>query len=283
MNKFKNSTAVVKNKENMAKRRKTKGKSVFTKCNNCTEESGSPLNPYQIPASTSGVTLKNKPTEYRQKLRSHSVDKRSKEIGAETNINKSVELAEGSTKKLVECKFCTKTFTRQHSLSRHMRSHTNKNDGKNYGAQTSGPSANIDELNPNNEDEIEKAINENFESDKPKNKPHKCKFCTMAFTRLKSLSKHIMTHTEEGEEQYVYSVSERRFSGHRIMRVRYRIPIGECPFTCIHCSKSFSQKRNLTLHEREHFNEKFYKCSLCPKTFISPRNCKNHERSHANE
>ena len=61
------------------------------------------------------------------------------------------------------------------------------------------------------------------------------------------------------------------------------IYIGEKPFSCKYCDKSFSVRSTLVVHERNHTGEKPFKCKHCGKAFAVSSHCITHERSHTGE
>ena len=63
-----------------------------------------------------------------------------------------------------------------------------------------------------------------------------------------------------------------------------RTHTGKTSFVCNFCEKRFSEKRGLTKYERIHTSEKTFTCKVCMKGF-SLKNCMSVyilERSHSN-
>ena len=55
------------------------------------------------------------------------------------------------------------------------------------------------------------------------------------------------------------------------------------PYSCSHCSKTFSEKSKLTRHSQIHVSSRPLKCPYCPKTFTLDFNLRTHMRSHTGD
>lgn len=141
-------------------------------------------------------------------------------------------------------------------------------------------------------------------------RPHKCKVCPSAFTKIKFLKGHMNTvHGKESNyacdecgETFAHSGSltahrqchknERPFQCGACdaafmdvtgLRLHERIHKGERPFICRLCGAAFRQSSTLSVHMRVHTGEKPYKCKLCGKTFAQTGALKRHMKTHAGE
>ncbi|XP_053158422.1 zinc finger protein 397-like [Hemicordylus capensis] len=59
-----------------------------------------------------------------------------------------------------------------------------------------------------------------------------------------------------------------------------KVRIGEKPFKCFDCGKSFILDSTLIMHQRIHRREKPFECLECGKSFSKPSGLKRHEKVH---
>lgn len=86
---------------------------------------------------------------------------------------------------LLECDYCNVTFTKQRSLSMHMRKHRNKDEKREFICDTCGKTFAMKHL-------LQRHVLMHSEV-----KPHKCDKCPKTYARRDQLTSHMYTHKEQ--------------------------------------------------------------------------------------
>lgn len=69
----------------------------------------------------------------------------------------------------------------------------------------------------------------------------------------------------------------------KIFFSKYKYFIGEKPYKCEHCPKTFARGGQLTQHLVTHTGLKKFKCDYCGQKFSSAANLRLHQKTHLDE
>ncbi|KAJ8720063.1 hypothetical protein PYW07_012106 [Mythimna separata] len=168
---------------------------------------------------------------------------------------------------VLQCPHCRLTFTKQRSLSMHMRKH--RNVKKEFICDTCGKKFAMKHL-------LKRHVVMHSEV-----KPHKCEKCSKTYARRDQLISHMYSHKEH--KPYVCEYCKKSFSQMCSLKDHLRTHTGETPFLCSECGKGFSNNSNLRQHMMRHSGVKPYACNLCPKTFCTKGQMRSHVSTHTGE
>ncbi|XP_070612331.1 PR domain zinc finger protein 4 isoform X2 [Erythrolamprus reginae] len=109
-------------------------------------------------------------------------------------------------------------------------------------------------------------------------KPHKCDFCSKAFSDPSNLRTHLKIHT--GQKNYRCVLCEKSFTQKAHLETHMVIHTGEKNLKCDYCDKLFMRRQDLKQHVLTHTQERQIKCPQCEKLFLRTNHLKKHLNSH---
>lgn len=103
-----------------------------------------------------------------------------------------------------------------------------------------------------------------------------CDLCTMKFSTVYNLKRHLLTHTGEKRKNNI---------SYFIFNCVNKVAINHCKnrfsaFKCQYCERAFAQGGDLNKHLRLHVGENTYKCELCDKRFRLQMDLRKHSYEH---
>ncbi|XP_036602617.1 zinc finger protein 260-like [Trichosurus vulpecula] len=222
-----------------------------------------------------------------------------------------------SRKKPYICNSYGKTFHQSTNLIHHQRIHTiDKPYKRDERGQAFGQNSSSSEHEKNigergyNYSEHGKYFSQRGHLSKPRintgKSPYKCNICGKAFSTSSSFIQHQVSHVGTnpkcatggnafgqslikhqkrviGEKPYHCDECGKTFSQGRCLIQHQRIHTGEKPYICNICEKAFTQRGNLIKHRRIHTGEKPYKCNECGQAFSQSSSLTEHQRIHTGE
>ncbi|XP_078615711.1 uncharacterized protein LOC144884332 isoform X1 [Branchiostoma floridae x Branchiostoma japonicum] len=105
--------------------------------------------------------------------------------------------------------------------------------------------------------------------------------CGKQFRRKGELKKHLVTHTDVKPYQCEVCGKQSRLMGD--LKKHMLTHTGEKPHRCEECGKQFTQTASLKKHMRSHTGEKPFQCEKCGMQFTQMGSLKVHARTHTDE
>ena len=113
------------------------------------------------------------------------------------------------------------------------------------------------------------------EAKKPNNKY--CSICNKVFSTPINLRNHIKTiHDKNFPFKCTYPNCNKQYSIATRLKVHMRTHLGEKPYQCDICFKSFVEKGNLKTHKKFHSSLRPFKCPQCDKSYKTNGHLKDH-------
>lgn len=141
----------------------------------------------------------------------------------------------------------------------------------------------VDETANKEEEEVAKVVRteEVTTVDEDSHEPvYKCAFCDQFHTKSE-LKKHIQKHV--GDKPYHCDHCSKTFSGRGPLQSHLRIHNRSTAVKCTVCNEAVRDKSALSAHMKIHITNPPYKCWFCSQTFIKNEHLQNHLRIHAGE
>lgn len=119
-------------------------------------------------------------------------------------------------------------------------------------------------------------------------KIYKCSQCSMAFVFKSQLINHSFSHQTKNlstsilHQQLSQPLAKMDSSSNQGQYVVNTNANGSKTFTCLTCSKTFANQRNLNVHMRIHTGFRPFECDICNRKFTRRENLRSHMKCHLN-
>ncbi|KAJ6639102.1 Zinc finger protein [Pseudolycoriella hygida] len=186
--------------------------------------------------------------------------------------------------KQYQCNVCQKCFSQSSILRAHLHVH---NEERNYECNVCHQRyKTVDYLNSHKKRHLPPE-QRNFKkypkkkSTSPVKKSFVCTLCGKKSNSVALHKSHTRIHT--GEKPYSCSHCQKKFAFKQSLRSHILVHTGSKPYTCNICFAQFRQIGHLNGHSLVHSGEKKHKCLVCDKSFALRGNLTVHERLHTGE
>ncbi|XP_029768222.1 zinc finger and BTB domain-containing protein 41 [Terrapene carolina triunguis] len=185
-------------------------------------------------------------------------------------------IIQSSSKKLLQCPKCDKTFDRTGKLEIHTRAHTGEKPfecdicHQRYSTKSN---LTVHRKKHNNETEFHK-------------KEHKCPYCNKLHASKKTLAKHAKRFHPENVQEFLSikktksegwkcDICKKSFARRPHLEEHMILHTQDKPFKCTYCEEHF-KSRFARLKHQEKFHLGPFPCDICGRQFNDTRNLKRH-------
>lgn len=149
--------------------------------------------------------------------------------------------------------------------------------------------------------DLDNSLLDDLDEKQDKEKQQLCTICGKTFNFSSDLEQHMLTHAPPDDKPFKCKVCEKAFAKKYNLNVHTRVHsglffftnfccvnvfffLGERPYVCSKCGKTYSTRSNFSTHMNSaHCDEKRHQCKLCDKSFVHPRILRIHMRKHTGE